>query len=174
MSYETAPATILLATRCCVCNRPLVDAISVELGIGPDCREKYGYNIAVEPEAREAANKLVHKVACGVDAAELQQIVLTLKVYGFGVLADTLVDRKAEVKVTAPQPDVVAIDTPYRADFVAALKAAVPYRWRKWDATLKVWLVSAVPEAKNAAWRVLKLHFKGSLGVAPDGKLFAI
>jgi len=71
MSYETAPATILLATRCCVCNRPLVDAVSVELGIGPDCREKYGYNVDVEPEAREAANKLVHRVACGALSGRL-------------------------------------------------------------------------------------------------------
>ena len=48
MSYENAPATMLVATHCCVCNRPLVDADSVEMGIGPTCR---GH---VEPDAEPA------------------------------------------------------------------------------------------------------------------------
>ena len=39
MSYENAPATLLLATHCCLCGRPLVDAESVECGIGPHCRK---------------------------------------------------------------------------------------------------------------------------------------
>lgn len=39
MSYENAPATILLATHCCICGRPLLDADSVEIGIGPTCRK---------------------------------------------------------------------------------------------------------------------------------------
>lgn len=34
-SYETAPATRKLATHCVCCGRPLVDARSVSLGIGP-------------------------------------------------------------------------------------------------------------------------------------------
>lgn len=40
MSHENAPATQLVATRCCACRTPLVDANSVELGIGPICRRK--------------------------------------------------------------------------------------------------------------------------------------
>lgn len=39
-NYENAPATILLATHCCVCGRPLCDSDSVEIGIGPTCRGK--------------------------------------------------------------------------------------------------------------------------------------
>ena len=39
--YETALATGLLATNCCVCGRPLLDADSVQRGYGPDCRDKY-------------------------------------------------------------------------------------------------------------------------------------
>lgn len=43
MSYETAPATLLLATHCACCARPLVDATSVETGVGPECRKRHGY-----------------------------------------------------------------------------------------------------------------------------------
>lgn len=49
MSYESAPATILLATRCACCGRELLDAESVEKGMGPTCRRKHGFTKADEP-----------------------------------------------------------------------------------------------------------------------------
>ncbi len=45
MSHENSPACELVATHCCICNRPLTDALSVELGIGPVCREKHGFDL---------------------------------------------------------------------------------------------------------------------------------
>lgn len=42
-TYENAPATLMLATHCCVCGRPLLDSDSVEMGIGPTCRGKTGF-----------------------------------------------------------------------------------------------------------------------------------
>ena len=48
MSYENAPATRMLATHCAACGRPLVDATSVETGMGPVCRERYGYDARSE------------------------------------------------------------------------------------------------------------------------------
>lgn len=39
MSHDNAHATILVATHCCMCGRALVDADSVECGIGPKCRK---------------------------------------------------------------------------------------------------------------------------------------
>src|SRR5687767_11998091 len=49
MTYENAPATRLLATRCACCHRALVDAESVERGVGPDCAKRYGYGLAQGP-----------------------------------------------------------------------------------------------------------------------------
>jgi hypothetical protein len=46
MSYETAPATEMLASHCACCARPLVDAVSVEAGVGPECRKKHGFGVA--------------------------------------------------------------------------------------------------------------------------------
>ena len=43
MSYENAPATKMLAAYCACCARPLVDAESVETGMGPVCRKSHGY-----------------------------------------------------------------------------------------------------------------------------------
>jgi len=51
MSYVNSPACELVETNCCCCGRPLVDAVSVETGVGPDCRAKYGYGEAqAEPD----------------------------------------------------------------------------------------------------------------------------
>lgn len=50
-SYVNAPATKMLATNCACCGRPLVDAHSVETGVGPDCRKMHGYDEPqVEPD----------------------------------------------------------------------------------------------------------------------------
>jgi len=59
MGYENAPATILLATHCAVCSRPLVDAESIERGIGPDCAKKHGFGLAQHaPRWQDAASAL--------------------------------------------------------------------------------------------------------------------
>jgi hypothetical protein len=42
MSYENAPATGLVATHCACCGRPLLDADSLKLGVGPVCAAKTG------------------------------------------------------------------------------------------------------------------------------------
>jgi hypothetical protein len=33
----------MLAVYCACCSRPLVDSVSVETGVGPECRKKHGY-----------------------------------------------------------------------------------------------------------------------------------
>ena len=47
--YESAPATSLVATNCACCGHPLLDAVSVEAGVGPECRKRYGYGEAQAP-----------------------------------------------------------------------------------------------------------------------------
>ena len=57
MSYESAPATRMIATDCACCGRPLLDSDSVELGIGPICRKRHGYFDAIDPDFRQEANR---------------------------------------------------------------------------------------------------------------------
>lgn len=66
-SYADAPAAILLATHCCMCNRPLLDAESVERGMGPTCAEKHGVGEASAlPSWGDAAKSV--ELALGADA----------------------------------------------------------------------------------------------------------
>lgn len=47
--YTLAPAVSLVATDCAACSRPLLDAVSVEAGMGPTCRKRHGYGVAQRP-----------------------------------------------------------------------------------------------------------------------------
>jgi len=59
MGYELSKACRVVATNCCICNRPLVDCKSVELGIGPVCRAKYFKDVVTSPEQVDAAMRLL-------------------------------------------------------------------------------------------------------------------
>jgi hypothetical protein len=101
-TYADAPSTILLATHCCMCSRPLVDAESVERGMGPTCAEKHGVGDASELPSWGDAAKAV-ELALGADARAL--------VPGFWAAAlegDARRGCNALVARIAVRPDAVA------------------------------------------------------------------
>ena len=193
MSYETAPATVLLATRCACCSRPLCDAISVETGVGPECRRKHGFNGAQgEPDwtaamlaldgviavaevnptmtPRESVNVLVHRVACR-STARVDGFVVALtaaiKALGFVTLANKIVEHGAGKVEVHAVGDRLAVTTPYNQAFVAALKAARV--GARWDGASKVWTVPTDPSARKALWGALRGSFAGALLVTDAG-----
>lgn len=118
--YEAAPSTLLLATHCACCGRPLRDAPSVERGVGPDCAAKYGYADTQGPanwgrvfeltdgfvavaelsswggDARKGANVLTHRIAARPDAEEVPALIETIAALGFVKLAERLAERLVE------------------------------------------------------------------------------
>lgn len=107
MSYTNAKSTRLLASHCCVCGRPLRDAKSVELGIGPVCREKYmGAATGIAEDARTEANQLVHTASAlyGVsasedDIADICKIVDRLHFLGFHHLSERVAFRFIPIRL---------------------------------------------------------------------------
>ncbi len=120
-SYENAPATKLLATACACCGRALVDAVSVETGIGPECRKRFllADTAVVATDVWEAANKLVHAVARkGVSKATCRETCAKLVELGFPVLAARILKRfRTTLPVVAPVDPAVleAARASYRA-----------------------------------------------------------
>ena len=167
MSYETAAATLLVATHCCACGRPLVDAQSVELGIGPVCRKKHGFDMPVDDEVRASANKLVYQIAANPQGLDTLKKISEIRELGFSVLADCLENRVAAVRVMVVEGRVRLV-TPYNAEFVSEIKAIAGRKWHKDE---KVW--SFPIQARPALWEALQLHFSGALAVGPKGP-FAI
>jgi len=53
--------------------------------------------------------------------------------------------------IITQKDQAIAIQTPYDADFVAALKSGIDWQARKWDQESKCWLVSAALAEKSIA-----------------------
>jgi uncharacterized protein DUF6011 len=167
-NYENAPATILLATHCAACARPLVDAVSVETGMGPDCRKKY-MKADVSPENREIANKIVHNIALALSSTSIDgrqvaaQMINTIRELGFAKLADKLTKAHVAVRVEA-QGNELIVFTGYDERAVA-LSQAIP--GRIWDKTVKANRFPA--SQKPAVWVMLKACFLGAPALGPKG-----
>lgn len=173
MSYENAPATLMLATHCAACGRPLVDADSVETGMGPDCREKYGYDIAAPAEVKADVNARVYAIATGkLSGAEVIGHLLMIRAHGFTVLADKLEDRLVTIEVLILDSATLSVVTPFAPAFTEELKAITP--WRRWDAAEKRWLVPASKPVRNAIWAAMRRHFRGEIGRGGEAGFFAV
>lgn len=164
MSYENAPATQLVATNCCVCARPLVDAVSVEVGMGPDCRKRYYKAANPEAEAnRPIANKIVHALAVGEGDVATQ--LLELRMLGFGPLVERLTERLVAVTIRE-EDDRLEVSFPYDAAAVEAIKR---FPSRRYNPEHKTWCMPASKTCRVLLWALLRRFFHGQLAEGPKG-----
>jgi hypothetical protein len=193
MTYESAPATLLLATHCCACGRPLVDAESVEAGMGPDCRKKYGYNAAQEPadfelaalalspmqdlptarwaaarDARAFANKLVSRVAVEHDLRRRGTMIGAIHALGFSILARKLLERANGI-VIEQEGDYLLVRSPFSQEFNQAVRSVPGQRW------VPAEKVRAVPvSSRRQLWEAIKATFPGGTPVFGSRGLVAL
>ena len=189
MTYENAPGTKLLATQCACCGRALLDAVSVETGMGPHCRKAHGYADAqgeanwalvmaeldsvlavaeVNPEMgqRKAANVVVHRIAClGEALPQLLAMVNALRALGFTKLAARITQRWASIRIEET-PEGLSVKTPFNEDFVPAARAIPGRRWVK---PVNIFPASSKPQL----WAALRKCFAGRIASGPKG-LFVI
>lgn len=177
MSYESAPATLMLATHCVVCGRSLLDAKSVEVGMGPDCREKYGYDEPVSEEARREANKRVYLLALyrahprTASSREAVEHMERIRELGLSKLAAVLDERLSSVVIEVASPTGLYLYAPFDPLFSAVLRSRVPNR--RWVASVKAWLVPSDKTGKAGTLEALEERFSGAIGRGPKG-LFVI
>lgn len=176
-TYENAPATSMIATQCAVCARPLLDAKSVEIGMGPTCRERHGYDdeVAHLPESqRLLANAIVHDIAARQHDDSVRAAgCATLRVLGFARLAERILFRGK----SAPAARVLTLrvssrgtgwylSAPYNPAATVALRG-IP--GRRWDADRKE---NFIPSSGRAAlWAMLREHYAGCTLDCPSGAL---
>jgi len=130
MGYENATSTKLLATNCAMCSRPLRDAQSVEAGIGPDCRERYGAPDAITEEARVEANKLIHRVAVAQDKGTAKLGIARLRELGCEAAAAKLETHwLGKPIVIAVIDGDLGVKSPYSEAFTSACRAVSGRRW---------------------------------------------
>jgi hypothetical protein len=166
MNYEMTPAAQLLATHCAACARPLVDAVSVEIGLGPTCRKKYGYDARaseLEGDARTEANRLVYAIAARQSGLEVAEAVVRLRALGFEKLADCITTRCETVRIVE-RLGSLEISAPYNAEATIAWRSI---KGRLFDRELKINVVPATE--KRAVWDLLKKHYTGAIAIGPKG-----
>lgn len=191
--YTAAHATVLVAVFCACCARPLVDAESVETGVGPECRRRHGYKRAESAPAwdlvrellaahletlampagwdqdqRRAANVLVHRIACEQDGELVLACVNALRALGFEKLADRMADRLAKITLRIEGSEIVI-----KAPYSEALFAIPGRRYDRAEGVTRVAVRSSLEGAKAAVEDALTRGFPGAVVRGPKG-LFAL
>lgn len=172
-TYKNASATKMLASNCAVCGRALVDAISVEMGIGPECRKDYDGGIS--EENRIQANKIVHDAAMAAGIGRISEVLEAadkVEAIGLTVLANKMrrrfrnAKRLAEIEIEKIPGGFYRVITPYRRKdskaFVAAWRSVPGRRWENGSNIIPV-------SSKTALWTVLKEFFGGRYANGPKG-----
>lgn len=177
--YTEALATRLLATNCVICGRKLVDAISCELGVGPECRDGI-YPEGIDDSDRKIANEHVFHAAIAAQRGQVEKVLeyaeLILKL-GFTELAEKVsrrfmdgaekVERDPDITIEETG-DVMVVKTPFRRgakdEFINAWRQ-IP--GRRFD---RQRLANVVPKTSKAAvWGLLREFFPGKWGRGPKG-----
>lgn len=172
MSYTEAPACQLLATHCCCCGRPLVDSVSVELGIGPECRK--GFDGGIDSSTQGECNKLTRAAAVAAqngNVERVREIAAQIRAMGLDVLASKVekrfVNAERLAKITIVENGgMLAVETPYKRsrsqDFVDAWRSIPGRRWIHGKNMIPV-------SSKSQLWSLLKRFFPGEFGKGPQG-----
>jgi hypothetical protein len=184
MSYESAPATEMVATRCACCSRPLVDANSVEVGVGPICRERYGYGepdtvvsldavtdelnepalavIGDAGDAHEAANRVVYAIAAEQSGPAVDELTETLAKLGYTRLSQIIAQRLAKLaESNLRKVSVHLIRIPQGFQVLSPYREDAPWRSlrARWDRGSRTWIVPQI--ARKGLWALLKEHYAG-------------
>lgn len=189
MSYENAPATKMLAVHCACCSKALVDSISVETGVGPDCRKMHRFDEAQGPadfeaaikmagslvqledwsvwngNARKACNVLVHRIAVDQNGPHVAFLAQAIKLLGYEKLGERILHRVAKIRIEiSPDGLTYEVKAPYKEEAVPKWRAIPGRIW------VKERRVTMVPvKEKRALWSVLCGTYAGEIAMGPKG-----
>lgn len=175
MSYENSPATKMMATHCIICGRALVDAVSVERGVGPECyHHVQGNYVEVDPETHKKANEYVYKASLACQTGSISKVLEyaeLIRGLGMNVLADKVAkrfrnaSRNAEIVITV-EGNELRVDTPFRRGakdaFIAAWRAIPGRQFRNGSNYIPL-------TQKKALYGLLKDYFGGKFATGPKG-----
>lgn len=189
MSYQNSAACKIVATNCCCCGKPLVDAKSVETGMGPVCRKKYGFDLDVPERVRALANRTIYRLACDVSQGTVtlasMEAASGLRAIGFVKIADIFQRRLVKISVHVADWDFGGgyyVRTPYdptgnfNSDAWAQGRKAVkiPAPFAPTKRKVFHWVYPKTEATRKVIHNALVKHYKGELAFAPDGSVFQI
>lgn len=180
MAYQESTQCKLLATHCICCGAALVDAVSVEMGIGPDCR-KGAFPDNVSDVDRETANALVFEAAISAEKGNIAHVIgiaAKLDEMGFEELGCKVAkrfrkgiekaERKPDITINSLPDGSLVVKTPFRrGDKDAFIAAWREIPGRRFDRNLRANVVPA--SSKSQVWGLLMDFFPGKWGKGPKG-----
>jgi hypothetical protein len=150
--YAKQRRTKVIAVRCCVCNRDLIDNASIEAGMGPTCRKAHADKLDKAKAAR--AKKLIWIAATTGDKSLIQACIEKLHKIGANKVADRLAANIADVKVSYVG-DAIHVETPrYDPELVSAIKRVPQRQFAKFDKVTGERLPRDSHERGRAVWTV--------------------
>lgn len=187
-----------VATHCCVCGLRLVDATSIEFGIGPVCRRKYNYEdaYAISPVVGNevslflAEQSFPYEVACKVDDAvavnDSRKAANALVYYASAEQGEAAILAAHALRLLGYtalaeriQDRLLALKITRTPD--ARIAAKTPYNpdfisalrakfvGQRWDGQNKVWTLPDTQEAFDHLNAVLSRVYAGQWAVGPNG-----
>lgn len=184
MSYQESAQCKMLATHCVCCGAALVDAVSVEMGIGPDCRNGVFPDNASDAD-RKAANTLVYEAAISAEKGHIAHVLglaSQLDEMGFEELADKVAKRFREASVRAERDPDIEIKTMVSSGGINCYVVKTPFRRGAKDEFIQAWReipgrrydrklrANVVPEtSKTELWDLLIEFFPTKWGKGPKG-----
>ena len=195
MSYVNSASCKFVATNCVCCGRALSDAPSIEAGMGPHCREKYGYDVAQEPADIEAAmeivaphrdalelpadvawdelrfaNVLVHRLAVLIDGDLAVACVNAIRALGFTKLSRHCAARMVKIRV-CEEKDEAGNVTAYtiKAPYSEAVRRISSAQWDRELGVTRVRIYRSAAGVQRAIEDALTQAFPGALVDFPRG-----
>lgn len=166
-----------IATHCIVCGRPLEDARSVLLGIGPECGEilhDKAKHDSIPENVRKELNRIVLESSIAAARGDIEKVkenAVALTFMGYDELAGKIKRRfrKAEknVKITiSTNNDYFIVYTPFKRsksrEFITAWRSIPGRRYKRGH--------NWIPKSeKRALWQLLRKFFPGTYGESEKG-----
>jgi hypothetical protein len=197
MGHEDARTTRLVATHCALCGKPLVDAPSVEQGLGPICRKRFGLSTVVpepltpgpytvgDPEVdariiaatadgdlRRVANILVWYAAVHVGGAKAALAAYRVRQVGFPKLADRLMKHNVRLTIDILPGQELAVSTPY-SELFCELRRQSPSLRGMFDKKTRKWVFPDFPDVRRALVALMRRVWPDEPIITTNAILFA-
>lgn len=173
MSYENAPATRMLATHCAFCGRPLVDAQSVETGVGPVCRGKFLVADHVPNDVRKEGNRLIYKIALAQKGPDVEALLCHLSSLGLVKVVARIRKRlKGKPLELTYQGERIYLKTPCIPEdaFAAFVSATRAIPGRRYEHEMGKGINSFPMDQKRSVYNLLLEFFSGRTALGPKGQ----
>lgn len=153
----------LLKQRCIACGKPVVEAQSVEAGMGPVCRKRYAWE-GLPADSRELLNNVLTELSFDPTIDNVCRAIGTAQRVGADRLEKLLIARFVDVEVVETNDKFYTIRFDYHEGMILRLRKAPGAFFNRKQ---KVWWVPQVN--RHFLWVAICENYPGRLCKSAKG-----